>query len=167
MNNTHTEKQIAKALEYSDAPEVLEGLLKTRLDIKWVRVGAIPSPWAGDEKLKALLYTVTLNGYSFPFYGSHVDAETVRDAAPGHGSYEFKSLRKRAKAMNDLRDGVLYSLLCCIRSDYTLGFDDMEDLGMDPDSINDVAKWKEWKIHSEQLRKVLPLSDSELNSLPQ
>ena len=152
---------IDKACEYSDSPELLRKLItEDRFKLRATRVGVVPSTW--HEGHKALQYQVKVGDYSFPFWGSHNDALAL-EGVEG----PFRPLRKRVLQVKEVNQSVLYSLLCCIRSDYFLGQEEPENLGMDSDSIKDMAKWNEWKEHSKKLRNILRLTDEELEALPQ
>lgn len=163
---------IAQCEEYSERPETLRGMIESeRLKVHASIVGVIPSPWNdGDLRLKALQYTITLNGYTFPFYGSHNDATIYargwRDIHTNRISAQKNyAITKREKLK--LRDGWLYSVLACIGSDLYCAECDPEDIGLDSDSIKDMAKWNEIKEHSHKLRQALRLSSHEMGALPQ
>lgn len=145
-------KALSICEEYSEDFDTLLKLIE-RLKIEINQVGIIPSPWNDD--LKALLYMVTVGGLTFKFYGSHADAVANNEKWPNRD--------KRIRLRNNQ---VLYSVLCCIRSDYYTLYEDPEDIGLDPDSIKDMAKWNEIKEHARKLQKHLKLTDKELESLP-
>ncbi len=153
----------AKALdlckEYSSDPSILESLLD-RLNIKVQRLRVIPGKW--DKKLKSLLYSVTVEGFTFNYYGSHHDAELIESIQDP----ECRQRRCNVRKLKNMNDGVLYDILCSIGCDYSICESDPEDLGMNPDSIKDMASWNEIKEHSKQLRSALKLSDAEVESLP-
>lgn len=149
------EKAIKLCKEYSEDFETLKKLIE-RIDIYIRYIGIIQSPW--DKGMKAVKYEVTVCGFTFPFYGSHNDAEILSMT----GQDVFKNTKKRS----EIRNSVLYSVLCCIGSDYALTDSEPEDLGMDSDSIKDMAKWNEIKEHSRKLNQALKLTQDELESLP-
>ena len=134
---------VSKACEYSSDPETLRALIE-RLEITVGPSTVIPSPWneAARRPLKALHMLVTVNGYTFPYYGSHNDAEAF-EGRIGTGDHR-KALAAALKARKDFKTGLLYSLLCCVGGDYNATHEDPEDpedLGFDRDSIKDMAKW--------------------------
>ncbi len=157
-------KAMALACEYSDAPDLLESLLTgERLKLEVNQVGIIPSPWDnGGRKLNCVMYNVTVNGFTFPFYGSHADSEALTIDRSARGG-----MTKMIKSRNAVRDGVLYSVLCCIRSEAECYEYEPEDLGMNSDSIRDMAKWNEGKAQGRKIRAAIALNESEFNSLPQ
>jgi len=146
--------------EYSDDKKTLGKLIK-RLNICVGPPTVIPSPW--NEDLKALHMIVTIGKLSFAYHGSHVDAMTQ---TPAVDRWDRSDIRKRKKASKAFKDGLLYSILCSIRSDYYILYEDMEDLGYNPDSIKDVANWNKAKEHAQKLRSELNLTEEELQSLP-
>jgi hypothetical protein len=141
--------------QYSESPETLRTLIE-RINIEVGSPTVVPSPWRGDRQLNALHMLVTVNGYTFPYYGSHNDAKAFT------GDFTLSRMRDRKRFYNDL----LYSLLCCIGFEYSAALGDMEDMGMNPDSIKDVAKWNEIKEHARKLRSALRLTSEEWASLP-
>jgi len=159
------EKAVALCCEYSDAPEILQALI-ARLKITVGPSTVIPSPWSPDHK--ALHMMVTVEGLTFPYHGSHNDAQTMGTdlRSMGWNHEEKKRIEAIRTKRKDFRDGLLYSLLCCIKSDlYTL-HEDPEDLGMNSDSIKDMANWNECKEHARKLQTALRLTPEERDSLP-
>lgn len=159
------EKALSLCCQYSENPDKLKSLLACgRLKIEANRGPVMPSPFNDSgRKLNALFYQVTVNGYGFPFYGSHNDAGAFSQHTPFTG---FKDAKKIAEKRRTVNDGFLYSILCCIKSDLTCFEYDPEDLGYDPDSIRDMAKWNEGKEHSRKLRAALGLTAEEVEALP-
>jgi hypothetical protein len=152
-------KAVELCLEYSDAPETLKSVLE-KIELEVNRVGVRTSPW-GDRKLNCLEYRVILNGFEFPFYGSHNDAEAFSDDILWN-KRRSTVLRRRRKVNN----GVMYSVISCVQSEIGCLHLEPEDIGMDSDSIKDVAKWSEMKEHARALSQALRLSSEELESLP-
>ena len=146
---------LALCEQSSDDPKTLHKLLD-RLDISVTDTTVAPSPW--KDGLLCWRMIVTVNGHSFPYHGSHHDAQAF-DPTTAHGD-GMKARRVKA------RNGLLYSILCCIGADLSVLESDPEDMGMNPDSIADTAKWNEWNAHARKLSKALRLSDAERNSLP-
>jgi len=159
---------VEKACEYSEAPETLRALI-TRLKIEVGPHTVIPSPWNDSPRpLKALHMLVTVEGFTFPYYGSHNNAETMGAsiASLGWTQQENRKKEKVIKARKDFKTGLLYSLLCCIRVDYSATNEDPEDMGFNRDSIKDMAKWNEIREHARKLQSALRLTREELESLP-
>lgn len=160
---------VAKACEYSESPDTLRALI-ARLKIEVGPHTAIPSPWNEDARrpLRALHMLVTVEGFTFPYYGSHIDAETMGAsvASLGWNPQEKRKKEEIAKARKDFREGLLYSLLCCIGGDYSATYSDPEEMGLDRDSIKDMAKWNEICEHARKLQAALRLTREELESLP-
>lgn len=160
---------VTHACEYSQDPETLRALI-ARLNIEVGPYTVIPSPWNEDPRrpLKALHMLVTVEGYTFPYYGSHKDAETMGAsiAQLGWNPQEKREKDSIIKARKDFKNGLLYSLLCCIGSDYSATYSDPDDLGFDRDSIKDMAKWNEIREHARKLQAALRLTPEELESLP-
>lgn len=152
-----TENSIALALQYSDDAPTLAALI-ARLNITASSPVVIPTPW--NDGLQALLYVVTVEGYTFNYYGSHNDAQTMK-AAPN-----IRDTKAHREATKKRVDGLLYSLLCCFSCDLSLLHSDPEDLGFDSDSIKEMAKYNEAKEHARKLSAALKLSQAELASLP-
>lgn len=134
-------------LKYSDAPTIFEAVLD-RLRIEFTLFGVIPSTWNRD--FLSVLYRVAVNEYVFDFHSSHHHAVSLRN--------------RDKKKSQEHKIGMLYSVLCSIRSDYCIS--DPEEIGMNPDSIRDMALWNEIQDHSRKLQRALRLSSDELNSLP-
>jgi hypothetical protein len=105
---------------------------------------------------------VTVEGYSFPFHASHKDAELFGLSHPPFG----KEARQLADGRKKFRDGLLYSILCCIACDISAAYGDPEDMGFNPDSIKDVAAWNELKDHARKLSQACRFTQEELASLP-
>lgn len=160
---------VEKACEYSENPETLRALI-ARLKIEVGPHTVIPSPWNGDARrpLKALHMLITVEGFTFPYYGSHNDAETMgaNVSALGGSRKEKKTLAALLKARKEFKTGLLYSLLYCIGADYSATYSDPEDMGFDRDSIKDMAKWNEIREHARKLQAALHLTPEELESLP-
>ena len=154
---------LSLCLQYSDEPETLKALLTSgKINVTVTRGPVIPSPWNDTRrKLNCVLYHVTVNGYGFPFYGSHADAETLTSRGNHRDS---KELSKKRRKMND---AFLYSILCCMKLDSQLYGYEPEDFGYSSDSIKDMAKWNEGKAHAHKLCAALGLTNDEVNSLPQ
>lgn len=150
---------IALCKQYSDNPELLEKVIQ-KLEISVGPSTVIPSPWQG--KYKALHMLVTVNGLTFPYHGSHNDAQLFEHKLLPYGK-EWRTIAKKRK---DFRNGLLYSLLCCIKSDFYILYCDPEEMGFNPDSIKDMAKWNEIKEHARKLSQVLKLSSEEIDALP-
>jgi hypothetical protein len=144
--------------EYSEDPDTLFDLV-SRLDIEINKDRIESSPW--NRELLCVKHSVTINGFTFPFYGSHADAEAWEAARTRF------STKNRTK-LNDVKNHVPYSVLACLRTDYTCDnyHTSMEDLGYNPDSIKDNAKWAEIVEHARSLQSALRLTEEELNSLP-
>jgi len=151
------EKAVELCCEYSDDPETLRKLIE-RLKIKVGPSTVIPSPWNDD--LKVLRMIVTVEGYTFPYHGSHNDAMAFHQVQPDWGD------RQIAKQRKEFRNGLLYSILCCVGSDLHTLYEDPEDFGMNSDSIKDMAKWNEIKEHTRKLSSALKLTSEEMESLP-
>jgi hypothetical protein len=159
---------VEKCCGYSSDPETLRALI-ARLKIEVGPHTVIPSPWNDSPRpLKALHMLATVEGFTFPYYGSHNDAETVGADIASLGWNPQEKLKKGEiiKARKDFRDGLLYSLLCCIGCDYSTTYSDPEDMGFDRDSIKDMAKWNEIREHARKLQAALKLTREELESLP-
>ena len=140
------EAAIAQCCGYSDSPETLKSLI-ARLDISVGAHTVIPSPWnRGIKEMKALHMMVTTNGYSFAYHGSHVDAEAMGSSPVVLGA----QLRERKRARDAFRNNLLYSILCCVKSDLCVLDESPEDLGYNSDSIVDMAKWNEIKAHAKK-----------------
>ena len=155
------EAALSLALKYSDAPDTLRALI-SRLQITVGAPSVILSPWSDSKhQLKALQMWVEINGYGFPYYGSHNDAEAHAPLA----FFDGAAKRERAEKLKAFRDGLLYSLLCSVRCDYYAD-NDPEEIGLNPDSIKDMAKFNEIREHTRNLRAALKLTAEELNSLP-
>ena len=156
------------ACGYSENPETLRGLI-ARLEIEVGPHTVVPSPWNKDTQLKALHMLVAVNGYAFAYYGSHAEAEAMEVDlfCPGLTPAE-KQRRKMEKIMarKHFREGLLYSLLANIGGDYSAASGDPEDIGLDRDSIKDMAKWNEICEHARKLQAALRLTREELESLP-
>jgi hypothetical protein len=154
---------LALCLQYSDEPETLKALLTSgKINITVARGPVIPSPWNDTRrKLNCVLYHVTVNGYGFPFYGSHADAETLTSRGNHQDSKELSKKRRK------INDAFLYSILCCMKLDSQLYGYEPEDFGYSSDSIKDMAKWNEAKAHAHKLCAALGLTNDEVNSLPQ
>lgn len=160
---------VSKACEYSEAPETLRALI-ARLKIEVGPHTVIPSPWNDDTRrpLKALHMLVTVEGFTFPHYGSHNDAETMgaNISYLGWNPQEKQKKEGIVKARKDFKTGLLYSLLCCIGADYSATYSDPEDMGFDRDSIKDMAKFNEILERARKLQSALRLTREELESLP-
>jgi hypothetical protein len=155
---------VSKACEYSEAPDTLRALI-ARLTIEVGPHTVIPSPWNDSPRpLKALHMFITVEDYTFPYYGSHNDAEAFGGETLGHNP---KATKTRIQARKDFKTGLLYSLLCCIGCDYSATYSDPEDMGFNRDSIKDMAKWNEIQEHARKLQAALKLTREELESLPQ
>jgi hypothetical protein len=157
---------VNKACEYSSDPDTLRALI-ARLNITVGPPTVIPSPWNDGTRrpLKALHMLVTVEGFTFPYYGSHNDAQAF--AGESNTRYmDRKTIADRIKALKDFKNGLLYSLLCCIGADYSATYSDPEDMGFDRDSIKDMAKWNEIREHARKLQAALRLTPQELESLP-
>jgi len=158
-----TDAATTKACEYSEAPETLRALI-ARLKIEVGPNTIVPSPWNESPRpLKALHMLVTVEGYTFSYYGSHSDAQAFTG---GLHTSSHTELKAKIAARKDFREGLLYSLLCCIGSDISATQCDPEDMGMNPDSIKDMAKWNEIKEHARKLHAALRLTRDEMESLP-
>ena len=159
------------ACGYSDNPETLRGLI-ARLEIEVGPHAVVPSPWyeGTRRQLKALHMLVNVNGYAYPYYGSHAEAEAMEVDLPYMAGWTpaEKHRRKMAKIMarKHFREGLLYSLLADIGGDYSAASGDPEDIGLDRDSIKDMAKWNEICEHARKLQAALRLTREELESLP-
>lgn len=150
---------IALCKQYSDNPELLEKVIQ-KLEISVGPSTVIPSPW--QDKYKALHMIVTVNGFVFPYHGSHNDAQLFdQKVAP----FE-KGFKKTIEARKNFRNGLLYSLLCWIKTDLYAINSDPEDFGFNEDSIKDIAKWNEIREHARKLSQVLKLSSEEIDALP-
>ena len=172
MKTTFTydyEAAVSRACEYSEDPETLRKLI-ARLEIEVGPHTVIPSPWNGDNRrpLKALHMLVTVNGYTFSYYGSHYDAEAMGTNITTLGWNPQEKRKKDAivKARKDFRNGLLYLLLSCVRCDCDILHEESEDLGFNSDSIKDMAKWNEIREHARKLQSAIKLSQEELESLP-
>jgi len=162
------EAAVAKCCEYSDNPEALKKLI-ARLSIEVGPYTVIPSPWNDSPRpLKALHMLVTVEGFTFPYYGCHNDAETMGTdlSRLGWNNDEKKRKDQILKARKDFKNNLLYSLLCCISCDYSATCGDLEDMGFNRDSIKDMAKWNEILDHARKLQNALRLTREELESLP-
>jgi hypothetical protein len=158
---------VAKCCEYSNDPDTLRKLID-RINVEVGPATVIPSPWNDDARrpLKALHMIVTVEGYSFPYYGSHMDAEAFAgriDPTKDH----HKAVAASMKARKDFKTSLMYSLLCCIGCDYSATYSDPEDMGFDRDSIKDMSKWNDIREHARKLQAALRLTREELESLPQ
>jgi len=161
-------KAIELCKEYSDNPEVLEKLIEKWGDDFSVAGGnqVIPSTFSKD--LKCLSYHVIINGFSFPFHGSHHDAMIVSDQNLDKWNNDFwKQVRKNKAEKKKVRDSVMYSILCSIKSDLYILNEEPEDIGMNPDSIKDMAQWNEMREFAKKLSRALNLTSEEIDSLPQ
>lgn len=163
----NADKAVGLCLEYSDDKETLRKLID-RLSISINLVQILErSPW--NEGYKAVLYSVEIEGLRFDYYGSHADAEALQreyswsDARNGKKTLTRRQIQAKKQ---DVRNGMLYSVLCSIRCDYWLIDEEPEDLGYNRDSIKDMANWNKAIEHCKQLRHYLKLSEKELNSLP-
>jgi len=145
--------------EYSDNPELLESVIK-KLKIDVGPLTIVPSPF--QENLKALQMRVVVNGISFCFNASHNDAMLRKKIISG----DWRERTKFKREWEKFRNGLLYSLLCCIKSDITAAWNDPEELGINPDSIKDMAEWNRIKEHSKKLFQGLKLTQEEIDSLP-
>lgn len=154
-----TKESIAMATSYSDDAPTLAALID-RLNITATEPTVIPSPW--NPGLQALLYVVTVEEFTFNYYGSHSDAQTMA-TPPYRNPKAWTAHRQAAKKRNE---DLLYSILTCFSCDLSVVHSDPEDLGFDPDSIKDMAKWNEAKKHALKLSAALKLSQAELASLP-
>lgn len=153
------DKALELCKQYSDNPSLLEKVIE-KIKITVGAMTVIPSPWRHDYK--ALHMFVTVNDFTFPFHASHNDAQAME----GITWQNFKNKEKVIKARKDFKNGLLYSLLCCIKSDLSLMYSEPEDLGLDSDSISDMAGWNESKEHARKLSQALRLTSEELESLP-
>ena len=140
-------KHFENYLEYSEYPEKLQKWLDSyNTNLSITIVGTIPSPFS--EGHRSLLHTVVLNGYSFPFYGSHNDAIDHKKRKEWHA----KKPPTLAKA------NTLYNVLCSIRGEYYIPefFDEFcDEFGYDVDSIKSQDTHRDCLKHSRNLRRVL------------
>jgi hypothetical protein len=157
------EAAVALACKYSDHPETLKALI-ARLQIEIGPQTVIPSPWCKDSArpLNALHMLVTINAFTFPYYGSHSAAEAFTAASVFH---DRQSREKALAARSKFKIGLLHFLLCSIRCDYRAD-ESPEEIGLNPDSIKDMANFNEIREHVRKLRAALRLTSKELESLP-
>jgi len=157
---------VALCKQYSDDPETLETLV-SRLKISVGPHTVMPSPWNDNpaRPLLALHMIVTVNGYSFPYHASHNDAELFSPRLIGR-EIRGNDGRKIIAGRKKFRDGLLYSILCCVACDISAANGDIDDMGFNPDSIKDVAAWNELKDHARKLSQACRFTTKELASLP-
>ena len=162
------DKAVELCKEYSDKPEVLEELIKEWGDDFIIEGGTQVIPSSFSKDLKCLVYYVTINGFTFPFHGSHHDTMIVSGANIDHyDSNRWKQIQKNKIERKKIRDSIMYSLLCCIKSDLYILNEEPEDIGMNPDSIKDMARWNELKEYARNLSQALKLTSEQMESLPQ
>jgi hypothetical protein len=156
--NIDKSKAWAICAEYSDDPEALLALIN-RLEIEINKIRIESSPWS--DGMLCVKHSVTINDFTFPYYGSHADAEAWEAARTRF------STKTRIK-LNEVKNSILYSVLACVRNDYMCDnyHTSMDDFGYNPDSIKDNAKWMEIVEHARSLQAALRLTEEELNSLP-
>jgi len=156
------EAAVALACKYSDHPETLKALI-ARLQIEIGPQTVIPSPWCKGSvrPLNALHMLVTVSGFTFPYYGSHSDAEAFTASV----FHDRQSREKALAARSKFKIGLLHSLLCSTRCEY-FADESPEEIGLNPDSIKDMAKFNEIREHVRKLRAALRLTSKELESLP-
>jgi hypothetical protein len=154
---------VALCKKYSSDPGTLDALL-ARLNISVGPHTVIPSPWNGSpaRPLLALHMVITMEGYGFPFHASHNDAELFNLSQSPFG----KEARRIAAERKKFRDGLLYSILCCVACDISAAYGDPEDMGFNHDSIKDMAAWNELKDHARKLSQACRFTPAELASLP-
>lgn len=154
------ESAIDLCLKYSEDPDTLLSLID-RIKVEVTGGTVIPSPWNNDgRKLESLQFYVTVCGYSFPYYGSHNDAQAWK------AETDYRKIAKQAKERKSVKNGLLYSVLTCIACDLDLVYSEPEDIGFTPDSIKDMAKWNECKEHARKLQSALKLTNKERDALP-
>jgi hypothetical protein len=156
-----TDESIEKCIEYSSNPELLRAMIP-RLSIKISNPTVVKSKLGNEKKLKSLHVDVSVNGYEFDFWGSHNDAVGFGSSQIG----DWRDMKKTIKTRKEIANGLLYSVLCSVKADYYLDQYDPEDIGMNSDSIKDMAKFNEFKLHARALRSALKLTGEELESLP-
>jgi hypothetical protein len=160
-------KAVELCKKYSDKPEVLEKLIEKWENDFVVEGGTQVMPSTFSKDLKCLSYHVTIKGFSFPFHGSHHDAMIVSGQnVDGRDTDYWKQVRKNKVEREKIRDSVMYSILCSIKSDLYILNEEPEDIGMNPDSIKDMARWNELKEHARKLSQALKLTSEEMESLP-
>ena len=143
---------IKQCLEYSDEPVKLEDWINDN-DVQ-VRLAGI-LPWqAGNNELH-LTFDIKINkGEPFRFHCSAVDTaawlgepspllrpRVIADIAAAKSKARFGM----AKAQDDIIAALLYSVLCCVRSDINtpISFKEFcDDFGGDIDSIKSKAQWE-------------------------
>lgn len=151
-------RSIQKCLKYSDSPEELEAFLsKDDLAIKVKPVGLTKWEENNDKETLAIKVRIENNDniFTFNFHMSLLDTVKIFYGSPGRDSvkdfhilYPFsrtvqarrdyeRDIKKRARGIQEIRDGLLYSILSCSRSDYWIeeDFHDFCDMyGYDSDS---------------------------------
>lgn len=172
--NAKTEESIQRALKYSENPEALTSVLQeTEIDCNFL--GIFPHFPADKESRLVGNITISRKGKttSFHFGFSLHDTETYeyKQKPKSYGRYHGKwypdlmpTIRKDYAAF---LDGILYSILCTIRSEFYCEpiFEDFcSEFGFDSDSRKAFETWQACLKQSAQLRPLF--SETEIESFP-
>lgn len=157
-------QSITLCLEYSENPEALKKWIEeTEIKIENVRFG--PMPFDDDRCVSRCIVAVNLEGETFDFGMSIHDTDILQTQATfGNGElYKLHGARKK------VYQGLLYSILCSVRSESTIpnNFRDFcDELGYDFDSRKALRLFERCDEHARMLRDDCGINEEIVEFLP-